>query len=83
MLWIVLRDGELALVDEDEKAEQSIEITFDEIVYLVLAQRYKELFAGDGTGDQDDEVPYDIDPNLMRIDTERIDAEYLEEKFAD
>ena len=82
----VERDGELVLVDEGAEADEEIRVALDEVTYLVLAQRYKELFASGGSGgsgDGDDEVPYDIDPNLMRIDTERIDASYLEEKFAD
>lgn len=76
-----LRDGEQVLVDDGESCDERVDVAFDEVTYLVLAQRYKELFDGTVGSSSRDDVPYDIDPNLMRIDTTRINAEYLEEKF--
>lgn len=73
-------DGEWYLVSENLQAETNVERPFDEGTYLTLATRYKELFSGgEGTGGWS--VPYDLDPNLMKIDTTRINYEYLDEKF--
>lgn len=61
-----------------------IEVAIDEKTYRVLALRYKELFAsapdpngGGGGGD----VPYDIDGHLTEIDTDTIDADYMNSRF--
>jgi type I restriction enzyme R subunit len=64
----------------DEK--NTIVVAFDENEYLILAQRYKELFNGDGGGGGNPEdVPYPIDGNLTEIDTGRIDREYMDSRF--
>jgi type I restriction enzyme R subunit len=46
---------------------------------LILALRYKELFAGGG-GVQND-VPFEIDGYLTQIDTGKIDANYMNSRF--
>ncbi len=57
-----------------------VELDFDEGTFLILALRYKELFApgGDGTAP---EVPYDIHGYLTEIDTGHIDTEYMNANF--
>jgi type I restriction enzyme R subunit len=63
----------------DEK--NIIYVAFDENEYLILAQRYKELFNGGGTEAPGADVPYAIDGNLTEIDTGRIDREYMDSRF--
>jgi type I restriction enzyme R subunit len=67
----------------DENGNLSIvELTFDETTYLILALRYKELFAGSGGGGGGyDDVPYEIDGHLTEIDTGVINADYMNSRF--
>ena len=53
----------------------------DEQTYLILAQRYKELF-DTGSGPSVSDVPYDLDGHLTEIDTGKIDADYMNANFA-
>ena len=53
----------------------------DEQTYLVLLQRYKELSESGGGGGADEEVPFDIDPHIVAIDTGRIDSDYMNRQF--
>ncbi|NDO45396.1 HsdR family type I site-specific deoxyribonuclease [Clostridium sp. MD294] len=64
----------------DEKTGETIEIDFDQKSYFVLVMRYKELYDsdGDGTGD---EVAYDIAGYITEIDTDLIDADYMNSRF--
>lgn len=67
---------------EPGKSKTAIELLFDENAYLVLALRYKELFAGGGGGGGGSEdVPYEIDGYLTEIDTGKIDADYMNTRF--
>ena len=51
----------------------------DEQIYLILVQRYKELFTKvPGSGE---DVPYDIDGHLTEIDTGKIDTDYMNSNF--
>lgn len=61
---------------------ETYEVTmdFDENLFLVLSQRYKELPTGGGGGD-DDEPPYDLVGYLTEIDTGVIDSEYMNSRF--
>ncbi|HCC36124.1 MAG TPA: hypothetical protein DEQ14_00090 [Treponema sp.] len=69
-----------------ENPEHKEKIIFDENTYLVLAQRYKELFKRD-SGDPpipDPEMttlPYDIAGYLTEIDTGKIDIDYMNSHF--
>ncbi len=66
----------------DEKSgKYKIEMLFTEREYLILLQRYKELFSGGGPGDPVDDVPFDLRGSLTQIDTGAIDAEYMNNKF--
>ncbi|OXM99418.1 type I restriction endonuclease subunit R [Bifidobacterium vansinderenii] len=77
-----------SFVFTDENGEQvSVQPELDERTYLILAQRYKELFddqeQGDGRGDGDDapEAPYELDGYLTAIDTGLIDTDYMNANF--
>ena len=65
--------------DEDGKTT-NIEVLLDELTYLTLVQRYKELLSGGG-GSSSSSAPYDIDPYITEIDTAMIDVEYLNSRF--
>lgn len=60
----------------------------DERTYLILAQRYKELFEDDGADNgpddgEDDgaEAPYELEGYLTAIDTGLIDTDYMNANF--
>ena len=53
----------------------------DERTYLVLAQRYKELFTNGPGGTGGVDVPYDVDGHLTEIDTGKIDTDYMNANF--
>jgi len=64
------------------KTKKTVDMVFDENAYLILAQRYKEIFSnGDGKGDSLEDIPYPIDGNLTEIDTCAIDNEYMNSRF--
>jgi type I restriction enzyme R subunit len=58
-----------------------VEMCFDENTYLILAQRYKELFVNIGGEGPIGDVPFEIDGYLTEIDTGRIDADYMNSRF--
>lgn len=58
-----------------------VNLRFDETTYLILALRYKELFAGGSGGDGVEDVPYEIDSYLTEINTGVIDANYMNSRF--
>lgn len=67
---------------DDSGKKKRVEVALTEVTYKILVQRYKELFtAGSGMGGSDD-VPYDIDGYLIAIDTEKIDVDYMNLRFA-
>ena len=51
--------------------------------YLALLRRYKELTTNTGVDDGGDKgvSPFDVDTHITHIDTDRIDADYLNSKF--
>lgn len=61
---------------------EPIVVALTEDVFTTLLTRYKELSkdGGDPT-DTTDDAPFDIDVHITHIDTDRIDAEYLNGKF--
>lgn len=71
---------EYRLKGEDGKRTTLI-AHMDELTYNTLIQRYKELQSGIVGGSHTEDVPYDIDPYITEIDTEVIDAEYLNSRF--
>lgn len=60
-----------------------IEMSFDETTYLILALRYKELFSGvdGGGGTGPSNTPFEIQGHLTQIDTDKIDADYMNSRF--
>jgi type I restriction enzyme R subunit len=64
------------------KSKVTIEMSFTEDIYLILALRYRELFnsnGGGGAGSSD--VPFEIEGYLTEIDTGKIDADYMNSRF--
>jgi type I restriction enzyme R subunit len=58
-----------------------VEVNLDENTYLILALRYKELYSGTGGGGGGGDVPYEIEGYLTEIDTDKIDADYMNSRF--
>lgn len=64
----------------------TIEVELTEPVFVALLSRYKELDRPSNEpepegGSGAEAVPYDIDIHITHIDTERIDADYLNAKY--
>ena len=83
-------DTDDANEDNDEHDESEVvRPQIDERTYLILAQRYKELFYGNSScgGDSDDgvknnpEAPYELDGYLTEINTGLIDTDYMNANF--
>ena len=66
--------------ESDDGHPYTVSCHLDEETYLVLLQRYKEL-SGGSRSDGDDDVPYDIDTNIVEIDTLTIDTDYMNSRF--
>ncbi|MGC4061577.1 MAG: HsdR family type I site-specific deoxyribonuclease [Aquabacterium sp.] len=64
----------------DTEPKQSITLAITQQQYLTLLQRYKELGAGGGAAG--DSIPFDIDSHITEIDTGKIDADYMNSRFA-
>lgn len=62
------------------KPKLKIDILLNETTYKILALRYKELQGGGGNGGGTD-LPYDIATHLIEIDTDVIDADYMNSRF--
>lgn len=63
------------------KGKVEIDVQLDENTYLILALRYKELFGESGGGMTTSDVPYEIEGHLTEIDTDKIDADYMNSRF--
>ncbi|AUS04961.1 type I restriction endonuclease subunit R [Pseudotamlana carrageenivorans] len=66
---------------EDENKKEVIELAINENTYLILALRYKELFSETGGGGGSSDVPYEIEGYLTEINTDKIDADYMNTRF--
>ena len=66
---------------DDQGIATELTLDLDEQTYLVLVLRYKELPTGEGSGDSEDDVPFDIANYLTEIDTGKIDADYMNTRF--
>ncbi|RIQ35192.1 type I restriction endonuclease subunit R [Bordetella avium] len=64
----------------DTEPKQSIVVVITKLQYLTLLQRYKELGAGGGGAGET--IPFDIDSHITEIDTGKIDADYMNSRFA-
>lgn len=72
--------------EEPEEGEPSgksffVQPVIDERTYLILVQRYKELFAGGGGPGDAPEAPYELDGHITEIDTGLIDSDYMNANF--
>lgn len=71
--------------EEPKEGSQHSESIFvqpviDERTYLILVQRYKELFSGGTPGGAPD-APYELDGHITEIDTGLIDSDYMNSNF--
>ena len=57
-----------------------VKVLFDERTFKILAQRYKELFTQVDPKKKEDNL-FDIDATAIEIQTDKIDADYLNSKF--
>lgn len=69
-----------AVYEFDAEPKQTIAVAITQQQYLTLLQRYKELGAGGGGGGES--IPFDIDSHITEIDTGKIDADYMNSRFA-
>lgn len=58
-----------------------VKMELDEQTYLILLQRYRELFEPSGPGDPKDPWEYAIDTYITETGTGTINAEYIDSKF--
>ncbi|MEY8592316.1 HsdR family type I site-specific deoxyribonuclease [Butyricimonas hominis] len=58
-----------------------VTMLLDEQTYLILLQRYRELFSGGGGSGESKEFDYPIDTYITETGTGTIDAEYINSKF--
>ena len=58
-----------------------VELLLDENTNDILLARYKDLFRRGDSGGGDFDVPYDVDGYITERDTEKIDADYMNQKF--
>ena len=66
----------------DDGTTYDVKPVIDERTYLILVQRYKELFDGNGSSDgSDPEAPYELDGSITAIDTGFIDTDYMNANF--
>ncbi|MEZ8619829.1 HsdR family type I site-specific deoxyribonuclease [Vibrio splendidus] len=70
-------------LEGENGVEREVTLAVDELTYMSLVQRYKELAGkGDGNGEgSGGDVPFDISGYLTEIDTGKIDADYMNSRF--
>ena len=66
-------------LSENNDPKEFIDMKFDNNMYLLLAQRYKEI--GRDKSHVSEDIPFEIDGYLTEIDTGKIDAEYMNSRF--
>lgn len=64
--------------DHEDGSQTSVVVRIDQETYLILVQRYKELFK---RGSSDPEPPYDLDPHITEIKTDSINNDYMNSRF--
>lgn len=57
-----------------------VQLEIDKQTYLILVQRYKELFS-DGISGGTPDAPYELDGHITEISTGLIDSDYINSKF--
>lgn len=66
---------------QKEEGDFEIDVILNENTYLILALRYKELYSGSSGGGASSDVPYEIEGHLTEIDTDKIDADFMNSRF--
>jgi type I restriction enzyme R subunit len=66
---------------KDREPNLVIEMLIDETNYNSLLARYKEMFAASAGGGRLPDVPFEIEPYIVEIDTGKIDADYMNSRF--
>lgn len=70
------------LKDENTDEVEEITLNINKTIYLILVMRYKELFDGINSGeDDDDSLEFDIDGYITSVNTDKIDADYMNSRF--
>ena len=59
----------------------NVKMELDEQTYLILLQRYRELFQAGGGGDPKEPWEYTIDTYIIETGTGTINADYIDSKF--
>lgn len=68
--------------NHDDGTSSSVSIAISETVYRILALRYKELFSQTTEpGGNSADPPYEVNTYLTEINTDRIDADYMQSRF--
>lgn len=70
--------GQAEYKSEDGTLVVTLDIT--QQLYFTLLQRYKELGSNSGGGGE--AIPFEIDSHISEIDTGKIDADYMNSRFA-
>lgn len=64
---------------DENTNKYTIKLDLNEVTYLILVQRYKELFIK--TMNTNSDLPYDINTHIIEIQTDSIDDEYMNSRF--
>ncbi|MCQ9087100.1 type I restriction endonuclease subunit R, EcoR124 family [Vibrio alginolyticus] len=68
--------------EDESEVKHEVTLAIDELTYMSLVQRYKELATKGDSGDKGGgDVPFDISGYLTEIDTGKIDADYMNSRF--
>jgi type I restriction enzyme R subunit len=70
---------EQTVYESGDETKTTIELALSQHQYLTLLQRYKEL--GSSSPTAGGSIPFDIDSHLTEIDTGKIDADYMNQRF--
>lgn len=75
-------DKTIYVFNKSTPEEKTIEILIDKVTYNTLLIRYKELFSDESSEKgKVESVPYDVDGYLMSINTDKINADFLNSRF--
>ncbi len=66
---------------KEPKPKRKVNLNFDENIYLILVQRYKELTSGGGGSGGNIDIPFEIEGYITEIDTEKIDTDFMNSRF--
>ena len=73
---------EYDFVDEETGEVTTVTPLMDHRTYIILVLRYKELWAPpDDPGRKPEDTPYDLSGYITTIDTDDIDADYMNSRF--